>query len=86
MPKHFVNLKNTIRTMHADFGRPISSRESHRIAQGVMLHQFAEKFTNAAEAYDREFSDKTGETAADNVLLQYLHQFGQLTAPVAVAA
>lgn len=78
---HFVKLKNTIRKMHADFGSPISSRESHRIAQGVMLTQFAEKFTNAAEAYSRESSDVTGETATDNVLLQYLRKFGQLTAP-----
>lgn len=84
--QHFVKLKNTIRSMHADFGKPISSRESHRIAQGVMLSQFAEKFTNAAEAYSRQSSDVTGETATDNVLVQYLRKYGQLKAPMAVAA
>lgn len=83
--EHFVKLKHTIRTMHADFGRPISSRESHRIAQGVMLSQFAEQFTAAAEAYSRQSSDVTGETATDNVLLEYLRRFGQLAAPRVMA-
>lgn len=83
---HFVELKNTIRTMHSDFGSPISSRESHRIAQGVMLNQLAEQFTKAAESYFKETSDVTGETATDNVLVQYLVQYGKLTAPKALVA
>lgn len=80
---HFVKLKNTIRKMHADFGSPISSRESHRIAQGVMLHQFAEAFTTAAEKYFRDSSDVTGETATDNVLVQFLIKYGSIKGPVA---
>ncbi|WP_138443550.1 hypothetical protein [Sinomonas susongensis] len=74
----FVQLKNTIRQMHADFGDPISSREAHRIAQGVMLSQCAEQFANAAEAYFREVKDPTGEEATDNVLIQYLIERGSL--------
>jgi hypothetical protein len=76
----FIHLKNTLRQMHADFGAPISSREAHRIAQGVMLTQCAEQFANAAEAYFRQTADPTGEEATNNVLIQYLIDHGSLTA------
>lgn len=69
---NFVQLKRTIRQMHTDFGRPISSREAHSIAQGVVLHRLAEQFSNAAEAYFRQTSDPTGEEATDNALLAHL--------------
>lgn len=82
----FVELKNTIRTMHADFGSPISSREAHSIARAIWITQLAEQFTRAAEAYFRKTSDITGETATDNVLVQYLMKYGKLTAPQLVPA
>jgi hypothetical protein len=81
MPKiKFVALKKTVQQMHADFGRPISSREAHSIARSAWLSQFAEEFANAAEAYSQHYSDTTGEEATDNVLIQYLIQHGSLTA------
>lgn len=82
MPKlSFVALKNTIRQMHADFQRPISSREAHRIAQGAMLAQYAEQFADAAESYSRITQDPTGEEATNNVLVQYLIRYGELRNP-----
>jgi len=82
MPKiPFVTLKNKIRTMHADAGSPVSSRESHRLARGIDLTEFAAQFNAAAEAYDRDVSDETGEMAVNNVLIQYLTKYGALVAP-----
>lgn len=77
----FVALKNKIRTLHAESGAPISSRESHRLAQGITLTEFAAQFNNAAEAYDRDCTDETGEQAVNNVLIEYLTKYGALTAP-----
>ncbi|QTF71262.1 hypothetical protein [Arthrobacter woluwensis] len=68
----FVELRHTIKQMHADMGCPISTRESHRRAQGVMLSQIADEFTKAAEAYTQQHADTTGETATENVLLDFL--------------
>ena len=82
MPKlPFVALKNKIRTMHAEAETPISARESHRLAQGIVLTEFAARFAEAAEAYSRGNSDETGERAVDNVLIEYLRKYGTLTAP-----
>ena len=77
----FVQLKNKIRTLHAEAETPISSRESHRLAQGIVLTEYAAKFNAAAEAYDRDCSDETGESAVNNVLIEYLTKYGALTAP-----
>ena len=77
----FVALKNKIRTMHAEAGSPVSSRESHRLAQGIVLTEFAAKFAAAAEAYTRGNTDETGEQAVDNVLIEYLRKYGSLNAP-----
>jgi len=82
----FVALKNKIRSIHADAGSPVSSRESHRLAQGIVLTEFAEQFANAAEAYSRDSSDETGERAVNNVLVEYLSRYGSLRAPQAVSA
>ena len=82
MPKMpFVELKNKIRTMHAEAQTPISSRESHRLAQGIVLTEYAAQFANAAEAYTRQNADDTGEAAVNNVLIEYLRKYGALTAP-----
>lgn len=82
MPKiPFVELKNKIRTMHSDAHSPISARESHRLAQGIVLSEFAAQFADAAEAYTRGNADETGEQAVDNVLIEYLRKYGSLTAP-----
>lgn len=82
MPKiPFVTLKNKIRAMHAEAQTPISSRESHRLAQGIVLTEFAAQFASAAEAYCRDNADETGERAVDNVLIQYLSKYGALVAP-----
>jgi hypothetical protein len=82
MPKiPFVTMKKKIRAMYADVQTPISSRESHRLAQGIVLTEFAAKFANAAEAYDRDCSDETGEMAVNSVLIEYLRKYGELTAP-----
>ena len=68
--------------MHAEAGAPISSRESHRLAQGIALTEFAAKFNAATdEAYDRACSDETGEQAVNNVLVEYLRKYGSLAAP-----
>lgn len=77
----FVQIKNKIRTLHAEAATPISSRESHRLAQGIVLTEYAAKFNDAAEAYDRDCSDETGEMAVNNVLVEYLTKYGALTAP-----
>lgn len=80
----FVALKNKIRTMHAEASTPISSRESHRLAQGIVLTEFAAKFAAATtEVYDRDCSDETGETAVNNVLIEYLTKYGNLRGLVA---
>ena len=67
--------------MHADAQTPISSRESHRLAQGIVLTEYAAKFAAAAEAYTKDTSDETGESAVNNVLVEYLRKYGALTAP-----
>ena len=77
----FVELKNKIRSMHAAEGSPVSSREAHRLARGIDFTEFAAAFANAAEAYDRDVSDETGERAVNNVLVEYLSRYGSLTAP-----
>lgn len=77
----FVQLKNKIRAVHAEAQSPISSRESHRLAQGIVLTEFAAKFNAAAEAYSKDTSDETGESAVNNVLIEYLTKYGALTAP-----
>ena len=82
MPKiPFVTMKNKIRTMYAEAQTPISSRESNRLARGIDLTEFAAQFNNAAEAYDRDCSDETGEQAVNNVLIEYLTKYGALVAP-----
>ena len=82
MPKMpFVALKNKIRTMHADAGEPVSSREAHRLARAIDFTEFAAKFNAAAEAYSKDTSDETGESAVNNVLIEYLTKYGALTAP-----
>jgi hypothetical protein len=83
MPKMpFVTLKNKIRTMHADAGEPVSSREAHRLARAIDLTEFAAQFNAAAdEAYSKDTSDETGEAAVNNVLIEYLTKYGALTAP-----
>ena len=82
----FVQFKNTVRQMHADFGQPISSREAHSIARSAWMSQLAEQFANAAEAYAGLSQDPTGEQATDNVLIEYLTRYGSLRAPMAVAS
>ena len=77
----FVQLKNKIRTLHAEAATPISSRESHRLAQGIVLTEYAAQFAAAADAYTKDTSDETGETAVNNVLVEYLRKYGALTAP-----
>ena len=77
----FVQLKNKIRTVHAEAATPISSRESHRLAQGMVLTEYAALFNAAGDAYDCDCSDETGERAVNNVLVEYLTKYGALTAP-----
>lgn len=74
----FVQLKNQIRTLHAEAHNPISSRESHRLAQGIVLTEYAAQFATAAEAYSKDTSDETGEMAVNNVLVEYLTKYGAL--------
>lgn len=78
MPKipPFVELKNMFRTAAEQCGEPISSRESHRAAQGFMLSLATD------EAYEQTFSDEVGEEAVKNVLIEYLRKYGSLRAPV----
>lgn len=82
MPKipPFVELKSMFRDAAKQCGESISARESHRAAQGFMLSLATD------EAYEASFSDKTGEEAVGNVLIEYLHRFGSLRAPLADAA
>jgi hypothetical protein len=64
--------------MYAAKGEPISSRHAHRLAEGIMLAQFAEdvKRSAPAEKYSQDYKDETGETAVANVVLQqYLEQY-----------
>ncbi|WP_104087087.1 hypothetical protein [Arthrobacter sp. GMC3] len=82
MPK-FVELKKMIQKMHADFGRPISSREAHSIARHALMSEFADQFHKAAEKYFRDSSDVTGETATDNVLIQFFIKYGSIKGLVA---
>lgn len=72
----FVELKSMFRDAAKEAGDPISSRESHRAAQGFILSLATD------EAYDQPFSDTTGEEAVKNVLIEYLRRFGSLKAPV----
>ena len=81
----FVALKNRIRTLHVEAGTPVSSRESHRLAQGIVLTEYAAQFAAAADAYDRDVSDETGEMAVNNVLIQYLSKYGNLRGMAAAA-
>jgi len=76
----FVELKSMFRDAAKESGEPISSRESHRAAQGFILSLATD------DAYDQPFSDETGEDAVKNVLIEYLRKFGSLRAPLAVAA
>ena len=78
MPKipPFVELKSMFREAAKESGEPISARESHRAAQGFILSLATD------EAYDRPFSDKTGEEAVKRVLIEYLRKFGNLKGPV----
>ena len=73
----FVQLKREFQRVYAEAGQKLSSREAHRLAQGVMLSEFA----SAAEAYFRDVSDETGENAVDNVLIEYLRKYGSIKAP-----
>jgi len=73
----FVQLKKEFQCLYAEAGQKLSSRDAHRLAQGVMLSEFA----NAAEAYFRDVSDETGENAVDNVLIEFLRKYGAVTAP-----
>lgn len=82
----FIQFKNTIRQMHADFGQPISAREAHSIARSAWISQLAEQFARAAEAYAGISQDPTGEDATDNVLIEYLTRYGSLRAPTSAAA
>lgn len=64
--------------MYAARGEPISSRHAHRLAEGIMLSQFAEAAQRSApaEKYAKDYKDHTGETAVANVVLeQYLEQY-----------
>lgn len=82
MPKiPFVTMKNKIRAMYAEAQEPISSRESHRLARGIDLTEFAAQFDAAAEAYSKDTSDETGELAVNNVLIEYLRKYGSLRNP-----
>jgi hypothetical protein len=83
---NFVELKKMVQKIHADFGRPISSREAHSITRSALMSQFAEQFSKAAERYFRDVSDETGELATDNVLLQFLIKHGSIKGPMAVTA
>lgn len=76
----FVELKSMFREAAKESGEPISARESHRAAQGFILSLATD------DAYDQPFSDKTGEAAVKNVLIEYLRKFGSLRAPLEMAA
>ena len=73
----FVRLKRELRQAAAADGTNLSAREAHRLANGLMASEFA----NAAEAYFRDSSDETGETAVNNTLIAYLRKYGAVKAP-----
>ena len=81
MPKipPFVELKHMFSDAAKAAGHPISAREAHRQAQGFMLSNAVE--TREDEAYFRDVSDETGETAVKNVLIEHLRKYGSLRAP-----
>lgn len=77
-PRSFVQTKKELQRLYAEKDEPISSRTAHRLAQGVMLTEFAENARRSApaEKYFREFKDETGETAVKNVILrEYLRNY-----------
>lgn len=76
--RSFVQTKKELQRLYKEKGEPISSRQAHRLAQGVMLSEFAEyaRRSAPAENYFREFTDETGETAVKNVILHdYLRHY-----------
>ena len=72
----FVQLKAMFREAAEQCGEHITSRDSHRAAQGFMLSLATD------EAYEQAFSDETGELAVKNVLIEYMRKYGSLRAPV----
>lgn len=81
--RSFVQTKKELQRLYEEKGEPISSRQAHRLAQGVMLSEFAENARRSAPAenYFRDFTDETGETAVKNVILRdYLRHYQANTA------
>lgn len=90
MPKRsFVETKRELKRLYLAYGEPISDRTAHRLAQGIMLSDFAANAQRSApaEKSNLDYKDETGETAVENVILAaHLQNYqAQKNGPGAVA-
>lgn len=76
-----TGLKNQIIAAFPGINHNHAKRVAYRAQRQSDFAEFAAQFNNAAEAYDRDSSDETGEMAVNNVLIQYLSRYGALVAP-----
>ena len=76
-----TGLQNQIVSAFPGINRTYAKRVAYRAQRQADISDLVEKFNEAAEAYDRDCSDETGETAVNNVLIEYLRKYGALTAP-----
>lgn len=81
-----TGLQNQIMKAIPGMNKRRAQRVAYRTHRQADFASFAAQFANAAEAYDRDVSDETGEHAVNNVLIEYLTKYGNLRAPLAVAA
>lgn len=81
-----TGLKNQIISAFPGINHNHAKRIAYRTKRQSDFADFAEKFNAAAEAYDRDVSDETGEAAVNNVLVQYLTKYGELAAPTSAVA
>lgn len=76
-----TGLKNQIISAFPGINHNHAKRIAYRTKRQADFAEFAAQFNAAAEAYDRDCSDETGEMAVNNVLIQYLTKYGALVAP-----
>lgn len=81
-----TGLKNQIIAAFPGINHNHAKRVAYRTQRQADFAAFAAQFTAAAEGYDRDVSDETGEQAVNNVLIQYLSKYGSLRAPMERAA
>ena len=77
-----TGLKNQIIAAYPGINHNHAKRVAYRTKRRQDFFELAAKFNAAAEdAYTRGCSDETGEQAVNNVLIEYLVRYGELTAP-----